>query len=122
MELPAGLLGCVDHDKRIIWLTTGMTQSERRCTLAHELGHLERGPAPVDPAAAEAEERAIDEWAARLLIPRCALVRAFQWSQYLEEIAEELWVDLKMLRARLRAMTDEEQDAVMEALRRPAAA
>lgn len=118
MELPGGLMGCVDHEQRVIWLTTGLTQAERRCTIAHEVGHLERGPAPDDPALADQEERAVDAWAARLLIPTGALVRAFQWSQHLDEVAEELWVDERMLRARLRALTDDEQDKVMAALRK----
>lgn len=118
MELPTGFLGCVDHAKKIIWLDSRLTQAERRSTLAHEIGHLERGAAPCDPELASYEERAIDEWASRLLIPTYMLVRAFQWSADLAEIAEELWVDMHMLRARMRGMTDAEQDAVMEAIRR----
>lgn len=118
IEFSVKMLGCVDLDKRIIWLDSRLTQAERRCTLAHELGHLERGVVCCDPLAAENEERAIDEWAARMLIPAGSLVRAFQWSSHLPEIADELWVDLHMLRARLRGLTDCEQDALMEAIRR----
>lgn len=115
-ELPVRLLGCVDLDQRIIWLDSRLTQAERRCTLAHELGHLDRGVVCCDPVAAEVEERAIDGWAARMLIPVGSLVRAFQWSCHLPEIADELWVDLHMLRARLRGLTDCEQDLVIEAM------
>lgn len=115
LELPGDLLGCVDLGRRIIWLDARLTQAERRCTLAHELGHLERG-LPCDPAAQAAEEKAIDEWAARRLLDIHSLTRAFQWSAHLDEIADELWVDLHMLRARLRSLTDDEQDAIMAAI------
>jgi hypothetical protein len=118
LELPPGLLGCVDHEQRIIWLDSRLTQAERRCTLAHEIGHLERGPGPCDPLGGSIEERLIDEWAARQLIDGDSLARAFQWSPFLPEIATELWVDLHMLRTRLRAATDEEQDRIMSAIYR----
>lgn len=120
--MPGGWMGCTDHAKGTIWIASGLTQAERRCTLAHELGHLARGPVPTDPALAATEERAVDEWAAKRLLPVCALVKAFQWSSYLDEIAEELWVDLRMLRVRLRTLSDTEQDAIMEAIRRRLAA
>ena len=59
---------------RRIWLCRTLTQAERRCTLTHELVHRERGPVPRDPAAAAAEERAVDEIAARRLITLGSLV------------------------------------------------
>ena len=116
MELPGGLLGCTDHDKRIIWLDSRLCQAERRSTLAHEIGHLHRGPVPVDPIQAALEERLVDEWASRKLIDGRALAAAFRWSPHYAEIAEELWVDEHTLRARLRCMTDEEQDMVLKAI------
>lgn len=118
VELPPGLLGCVDHAAGVIWLDSRLNQAEKRCTLAHELGHLERGPGLCDPGHDDAEERVIDAWAARLLIPIRDLAKAFQWSAHLPEIAEELWVDEHMLRARLRGLTDTEQDQVMAAIGR----
>ena len=117
VELQDGLLGCTDHDERIIWLDSRLSQRERRCTLAHEIGHLHRGPVPTDPIQAALEERLIDEWASRQLIDGCALAAAFRWSPHYAEVAEELWVDEHMLRARLRCMTDEEQDMVLAAIR-----
>lgn len=118
LELPAGLMGCVDLGRRTIWLDSRLTCREQRSTLAHEIGHLERGPAPCDPVASQAEERVIDDWASRKLIRAADLARAFAWSQHLPEIAEELWVDLHMLRARLRGLADDEQDMVMDAIRK----
>jgi Zn-dependent peptidase ImmA (M78 family) len=119
-ELPGDLLGCVDIDRRIIWLDSRLTEAERRSTLAHEIGHLERG-LPCDHGesnASDVTERAIDQWAARQLIDIRALASAFQWSSHLAEIAEELWIDEHLLRERLRCLTDEEQDILMQALSR----
>lgn len=121
-ELPPGWLGCLDPGRRVIWIATGLTQAERRCTLAHEVGHLERGPVPTDPVLLAAEERAVDQWAATRLIPTAALLTAVQWSSHLHEIAEELHVDQRMLRARLQCLDLDERDDVIEAIRRRAAA
>ncbi len=109
-ELPATYLGCLDHERRIIWIDSRLTQAEKRCTVAHEIGHLHRGPGLCDPIASPAEERAIDQWAARKLITVRDLASALKWSQHLPEIAEELWVDEYMLRARLRCLTDDEKN------------
>lgn len=112
VELPRHRLGCVDLARRIVWLDWRLTDAERRSTLAHEIGHLERGMC-CDPIAQPAEERAVDDWAARLLIDARALVRAIQWSAHLPEIADELCVDMYMVEARLRGLTDDEQDFIV---------
>lgn len=117
VELPGGLLGCVDHEQRTIWLRAGMPVAQQRCTLAFEIGHLERGPTPQEPELAQARRNDATDWAARRLIPTSSLVFAFRRSTYLGEIAVDLGVDLPMLRARLRGLTDDEQDAVMDAIR-----
>lgn len=115
LELDGDLLGCVDLDRRLIWLDSRLTQAEQRSTLAHELGHLERGSI-CSPGAQTAEERAVEEWAAVRLIDAHALARALQWSCRVEEIADELWVDEHLVRARFRALTDEEQDLLLAAI------
>lgn len=115
LELAGDLLGCVDIEGRQIWLDSRLTGAEKRSTLAHELGHLERGTL-CDPASETAEEKTIEEWAARQLIDVHSLTHALQWSRHVDEIAEELWVDEHLVRARLRCLTDEEQDIVLHAL------
>jgi Zn-dependent peptidase ImmA (M78 family) len=107
-EMPPGYLGCVDPEKGIIWLDSRLTQAERRSVLAHELGHLERGPAPAGEHADPVEERAVDVWAARKLIAIHDLAAAFGWSDHPAEIAEELWVNVHMLNVRLETMTQAE--------------
>lgn len=52
----------------VIVLAYYLGPDEARSTLAHELVHVERGPSPKDPDLAAAEEKVVDEIAARRLI------------------------------------------------------
>lgn len=116
MELPGDIQGCIDFEQRIIWLDSRLTVVQRRCTLTFEVGQLQQGPTPNDPCLAAARQRAAEDWAARMLIPTGCLMGAFRISYDLAVIAAYLEVDLPLLRARLRGMTDGEQDAAMAAL------
>lgn len=116
-ELPSGFLGYCDHYEKTIWLDSRLLHGEQRATLAHEIGHLELD-ACIGDRWYNAPEWKVDRWAARRLITVDALLRAFQWTSDLDEMAEELWVDRHTLRARLRCLTDEEQDQVMKAIER----
>lgn len=116
MALPGQLQGCVDHKQRIIWLATGLSSVQRRCTLAYEIGQFEQGPAPADPCLAAARQRAAEDWAARMLLPIDRLLAGFSVSHDLAQIADCLEVDTPTLRARLRGLTDDEQDSVMETI------
>jgi hypothetical protein len=89
---------------RRIWLSRGMTQAERRCTLTHELVHRERGPVPRDPAEAAREERIVDEIAARRLITVPALADGLAWTRHPRELAEHLWVDEPTLQTRMATL------------------
>lgn len=107
-RLPAGTMGLARGD--IMWLCRDLTQAERRCTLAHEIIHLERGPAP--PAGtwwAEREERAVHRAAARRLITLCELVDALLWAEHTDELAEELWVDSATVTALTESLTPAER-------------
>lgn len=117
VELEHGLLGLLDHAQRIIYLDSRLLCRERRSTLAHECGHLTLDT-KVNGVWIPAPEWKVDRWAARRLIHTKDLLRAFQWTSDLDEMAEELWVDKHTMRTRLRCMTDEEQDSVMEAIGR----
>lgn len=115
-ELPGEIQGCVDHGRRIIWLREGLTRIQKVCTLAYELGQLQQGPTPDDPCLAAARQRAAEDWAARMLIPEDSLPDGFRISHDLAVIAAYFEVDLPTLRARLRGLTDVEQDAIMAAI------
>jgi hypothetical protein len=111
-ELPPGVMGLTCHRTRTVTLARGMSQAERRCTIAHETEHIVRGP--VAPHQARREEVAIDRTVARLLMPNLgwvtdAMVRA---SGHLESAADELWVDDYLLQVRLDLLTDREREGV----------
>jgi hypothetical protein len=108
-ELPAGVMGLTCHRTRTVTLALGMSQAERRCTIAHETAHIIRGP--VAPHEAGPEELAIDRGVAKLLMPSLgrvtdAMVRA---GGHLETAADELWVDDYLLQVRLGSLTGRER-------------
>jgi Zn-dependent peptidase ImmA (M78 family) len=87
-----------------ILLRKGLTQTERRCTLAHELAHHRLGhTGTCDPATSSRQEAEADALAARWLITLEDLADAELWGRHPSEVAEELWVDVRMLRARVGA-------------------
>lgn len=83
-RLTDGTMGLLGDNH--IWLDRRLTQAERRCTLTHELLHVEH------PDAGETE---IEYLTAQRLITTNQLVDAFKWSPHptLEELAEHWWVD-----------------------------
>lgn len=115
LPLPAGIAGLTDG--HTIWLNPLLTEAGRRCTLAHELVHLDRGAPP--PGLEAKEEHKVDRLAARHLTPTERLVEAVvihEWSTTRGALAEELDLDLTMLDIRLDAVTKEEQDRINAAL------
>lgn len=82
-----------------ITIDPGRLQAERCSVLAHELEHINRGPFPRWATARE--EAAVNAAAARALIPLSALGEALAWLADRHEVADELWVDVPTLEARL---------------------
>lgn len=100
-HLPGDLRGLTYYGARVIVLDSRLLQAERRCTIAHELEHVERGPTPTDPVIRAREEAAIDRAVARRLIDIHDLGEALAWSFNTDEAAEELWVDRHTLETRI---------------------
>ncbi|MFV8403326.1 ImmA/IrrE family metallo-endopeptidase [Dermabacter hominis] len=97
------------NGRDLIRLDKRLLQVERRCTLAHELVHLEAGegrPCSVS------REREVNQIAAARLVPFEALVKAARWARSPLELAEELWVTPLMLEARCETLTAAELFAV----------
>lgn len=111
-----GPMGFCRHSTQEVSIRTDLTQSERRSTLAHELIHLDRGPAIV--GFEDHEERIVDEEAARWLIPLDKLADALVWAFDDEELADLLWVDLGTVQARLVTLTAAETVTINAALDR----
>jgi hypothetical protein len=89
-------------DENVISLRTDLTWEQRRCTVLHECLHAERGPA-LEGVLEDREELAVRRETARLLIPGVRpLGEALAWALSTEEAAEELGVDVGVLRDRVR--------------------
>lgn len=116
--LPGELQGCTDWTSHTITVDPCLLQQERRCVIAHELEHISRGPVLDDPVLAAREDRRVEEAAAVRLVDMPHLIRAAQWSQHPDEIAEECWVDRPTLQARLDHLTPAERAAIEAALDR----
>lgn len=97
-------------DLQTILLAPGQTQVGRRSALAHELAHVELGhDGCVDRRSAVRQEIAAESLAARWLISLDALVDAELWGRSPSEVAEELWVDVALLRRRVLDLDDDER-------------
>lgn len=98
-ELPGSVWG--QQAGNLIWLCRRLNQVRRRCTLTHEIVHLERGAVPADARGLAREELAVDNIAARRLITLDALIDGLRWTRDLEQLAEHLWVDVPTLKTRM---------------------
>ena len=103
-RLDDGRLGT--HRGHRIWLDPRQRQAQRRSTLTHELVHLHRGDDGCQSPSAEVE---VERAAARLLIPLDALARAIAWARCEQDLADELHVDIAMVRARLAGLSPGER-------------
>ena len=115
-DLPIGLLGYTDLAAGVIVLARHLTQVERRCTLTHELEHVHRGPVPADPCLRDREETIVDGIAARRLVSLKELIEALLLSHNEHDVADELWVDIPTLRARIAGLAEKERAAIEERL------
>lgn len=104
-DLPPGVRGATDGTSAI-WLEVDQLQVERRCTLAHELAHIDLGHTTKPTVA---EEHAARRLAAQKLIEWDALVDVFRWAHNAFEAADELWVTPEVLEDRLRHLHPHER-------------
>lgn len=98
------LSGCTDGTT--IWLDTRLTDTERRCTLTHELVHWLRGHDGHQPPSVEESVRAAT---AHLLIPWELLRAHAQTQASIHGLAPELGVTTLVLGDRIRYATDSEK-------------
>lgn len=102
------LLGVLRYP--VIALRAGTSAAQRRCTLAHEIVHLERGVGDCGPWSGR-EELLVHREVARRLIPIADLASAVRYlggSAVLAELAQVLEVDLETARLRLDMLTTDE--------------
>ena len=103
-SLPPTVLGCTDGSS--IWLAVEQTVAEARCTLVHELIHLERGHSTCQPPDVEAD---VAREAAQRLLPIDELADALAQTRSEFAAAKMLWVDVDTLRTRLASLDDVER-------------
>lgn len=103
----------------VIRMHPHQSQVQRRCTLAHEMAHIELGhTSGCHPAT----ERQAAQHAARWLIDMDDLLDALRWADDLREVADCLWVVEETLMARLDSLTPDERARIValhEELDRP---
>lgn len=105
-DLPPDVLGDTDGVTHIR-IATGQLQTERRCTITHELVHVEQGHIGCCDQRAEGQVR---REAARRLITIAALSEAAVFhGDDLEGLADDLWVDLDTLLTRLNHLHPSER-------------
>ncbi|GAB3041893.1 ImmA/IrrE family metallo-endopeptidase [Sediminivirga luteola] len=113
-HLPDDLRGATDGRERI-WIDPRLTLVEQRCTLVHELVHLEWGHYGCQPAWSEARVR---RETARRLITLPALYEAATWAYSAAEAAAELQVTEDVLHDRLAALDARERWELHETILR----
>jgi hypothetical protein len=86
-----------------------LIQVERRCTLTHELIHIEQGHTRCQDAVVEWKVR---KETARRLISMEGVRRHLPWALSFGELADDLWVTPLVLSDRFRSFTDKEWDII----------
>lgn len=105
--LPGHRRGQVDFEARVVTLDRRLLQVERRCTIRHELHHIERGPAA--PGLRGKDERAVRQATARDLIALDDLLDGLRWTRQPDELADLLWVTRDVLETRIRHLQPAER-------------
>lgn len=90
-----------------IYMDKRALQVERRCSLTHEMIHIERRHTSCQPPAIEKDVRAE---AARRLILIADLAAQLAWARSLDELADELWVTPEVLADRIANLNGRERE------------
>lgn len=100
---PIGVPEVLDLRRRVILLDDSGTWHQKRSSLAHALAHLDLGHVVIGGHLGDLQERDAELLAARRLMPLAALADAIRWCREprWDDVAHELGVDARMLRARL---------------------
>lgn len=119
LRLPRGSSWWLPADQAVV-LDDRLGQAESRCRLAHELVHVERQDEYLEDQALDARREArVQQVAARRLIGHDDLVDALRWTNREAELADELWVDVPTVVARLAGLSDAEKNDIEQRLWAP---
>lgn len=114
-DLPPGEVGRWEGGD-VITLGLNLDSVGRRCTLAHELIHVERGLRGGNPTKIAHEERVVEAAAARWLLSPPDIVCGLLWSSDEHELAAYWRVDIAMARMRWSTLQPMERAWIMERL------
>lgn len=109
--------GAVSFTRRVIRLDAYLDQASARCTLAHELVHLERGPVRLDDV--QLEEALVDLVAASRLV-RVDDLRRLEDDVEDDELATEFGIDPAMADAARALLAAAQQLLTMRVARQAA--
>lgn len=99
-------------NRRVILLDATSSGAQRRSALAHALAHLDLGHVPGAGRMERRDEHAADTLAAQRLIPLHHLADVLTWALGADEVAHELHVTERIVRARVRALTPGEKEYI----------
>lgn len=92
-------------NRRVILIERDASPAQRRSALAHALAHLDLGHVPGAGRAERRHEAAADALAASRLIPLDRLADVLTWALGADEVADELCVTERIVRARVLSLT-----------------
>ncbi|WP_087587737.1 ImmA/IrrE family metallo-endopeptidase [Prescottella equi] len=100
-DLPSGTRGEYIHEERLIKLDAGLSERQKKCTLAHELGHAHHGHTkPQSEAERLRQERQANDYAAQALITADAYAAAeAQYGPHIAALAFHLGVTPAVVRS-----------------------
>ncbi|MCQ9367983.1 ImmA/IrrE family metallo-endopeptidase [Brevibacterium sp. 91QC2O2] len=107
-DMPAGMYAST-NGADLIWMSTRIQQTQRRCSLMHELVHIDMGHRCGQSPGVEAR---VQRETARRLIPLECLCDTARWAGTVPEAAEALWVTDDVLRDRLTCLTPGEREVL----------
>ena len=105
-------------NRRVILIERDATPAQRRSALAHALAHLDLGHVPGSGRVERRHERAADALAASRLIPLDRLADVLTWALGPDEVADELDVTERLVRARVLGLTGSEKAYISERVER----
>jgi hypothetical protein len=117
-RMTGDLLGEVRDGGCVIALRAGTSDAQRRCTLTHELVHLERGLLECGPWS-QREELLVHDEVARRLVPLGALaaaIRTLGTAEDLPALAQALEVDSETLQLRFTRLERSERRLLRRSL------
>lgn len=115
-DLDDNCAGSTNWPQGTVTLDRKLSQVQRRCTIAHEIVHIERGPLIDDNRLVAREESAVEREVARRLIGITELGEALAWARHSSEAADLLWVTEDVLRVRLEHLHPAERHYLRERL------